>query len=989
MTLTANVYGQEKGALSGKIIDQNSQEALAFSTIGIPKLGIGTTSDIDGFYRLLNIPYGDHEVIIEYVAYETKSVTITIDSADNVYNVGLFESGIEMEQVVVTAQALGQRAAINRQINSNTIVNVVSKQKLQELPDQNAAESVGRLAGVSVYRDAGEGQQVSIRGISPRFNNITVNGERLPSTDQETRAVDLSMISTDALEGIEVFKATRPDMDGDAIGGTVNFTIRKADPYWKSSLRILGGYNDLKSDFGQFRGSGSVGNRFFKDKLGIILAGNYQKVNRSNEFLSSTYENLGEDPNTGEPIIQVSSLNLGDRIEKRERYGGVTTIDYKFSEDHKIVFSGSLSKLIRNDEQYRRRFRVADNEQRFTARTRQRNTNVTTSNLSGTHLFGSLEMTWRGSYSRSIQREPYSLQAQFWELAATTGDFVDRNDLTTVPSIFKNRLEQTTLRDMSLESDFVDEKRKSFQIDFKQNLVRNSKYNAYLKFGGKYRDVSRGRDANAHFMRTYLNGDENPAKANPGLFLTRAGNQILLANFLGDYQNGNFYNGQYDLLPGTPDLRNSLTTPLDNVNVDEFNALFGTNYGAGDGLPYTGHIDIDKVVSFYEAFRAKHSMVNGVVDLTDYDGKEAIYAGYLMSEFNYNDWFMLMGGVRYERTDQSYTSRTGSPREEGDGGTGLIEITDVTAAQGYGELLPMGHMRIKLKKWFDVRAAVTKTLARPNFFNLVPWESINNAEQTIQRGKPDLKHTTAINYDLFLSFYDKFGLFTIGGFYKELDNIDYLKTIAIVEPGNIYNGYLLTEPSNVEGTSTVFGTELDLQVNFRSLKGFMNGFLLGANLTLAKSNTYYPLFEVNTSFIPQPPFFVTTLIDTFRTGPIVGQADLITNLTLGYEKSGFSGRISAVYQSRALSPGSSDVGGTSSGVGRIPELDFYDDGFWRFDVALKQKLSKKIPLTLIANINNLSNTPERTLLGTRSLLTDEEYFGFTVDFGILYTFVNQ
>ena len=68
-----------------------------------------------------------------------------------------------------------------------------------------------------------------------------------------------------------------------------------------------------------------------------------------------------------------------------------------------------------------------------------------------------------------------------------------------------------------------------------------------------------------------------------------------------------------------------------------------------------------------------------------------------------------------------------------------------------------------------------------------PWERINNAEQQIDRGKPDLKHTTAWNYDAFLSFYNKFGLFTIGGFYKELDNIDYVKTTTIVEQGNIFN----------------------------------------------------------------------------------------------------------------------------------------------------------------------------------------------------------
>ena len=121
----------------------------------------------------------------------------------------LTEGGKNIQEVVVRGQATGQRAAINQQINANTIVNVISQEKLQELPDQNAAEAVGRLAGVPVYRDAGEGQRISIWGISLGFNSITINGERLPSTDESERSVDLSMISPDMLAGIELFRSLR------------------------------------------------------------------------------------------------------------------------------------------------------------------------------------------------------------------------------------------------------------------------------------------------------------------------------------------------------------------------------------------------------------------------------------------------------------------------------------------------------------------------------------------------------------------------------------------------------------------------------------------------------------------------------------------------------------------------------------------------------------------------------------------------------------
>ena len=109
---------------------------------------------------------------------------------------------------------------------------------------------------------------------------------------------------------------------------------------------------------------------------------------------------------------------------------------------------------------------------------------------------------------------------------------------------------------------------------------------------------------------------------------------------------------------------------------------------------------------------------------------------------------------------------------------------------------------------------------------------------------------------------------------------------------------------------------------------------------LPSRRLFYPLFEVNTEFVPTPPFFITTVIDTFRSGSIVGQADLIGNLSLGYELGGFSGRVSAIHQTRTLSPGNPGIGQTGSGVGRIPELDFFDDKFWRFDVAVKQRIDK-------------------------------------------------
>lgn len=973
------LIGQNRGVVFGTISDGQSKAPLRYASVIVQGSNQGTTSDLNGQYRLSNVPEGKQTLVFQYLGYPPVEKEVTVIAKESIeLNVNISGEGLTLEEVTISVQAAGQQAAINRQINSNTIVNVVSQEKLRELPDQNAADAVGRLAGVSVQRDGGEGQQITIRGISPRFNAITVNGERLPSTEAENRSVDLSMISADALGGIELYKAIRPDMDGDAIGGAVNFTVRKADEYPAANLRILGGYNDLKSEFGQFRGVGTVSKRFFNNKLGIIASGNYQRVNRSNEFLDTSYEFLGTDPSTEEPVIKVATLNLGDRLEIRKRYGGSFTSDFVLGDNHSFLFNGTISQLQRDDQQFRRRYRVNNNEQRFTARERERSTFLLNGSLSGEHHWGNLSMNWRGSYASSNQQTPYALRGQFWELAAMNTGVENDRDLQNVPKAFKNDLNRMTMRDLTNTTSVVDESRRTAQVDLTYDFSIGKHLAGFVKTGAKYRSVSRFRDVSAEFMRPYLDGSENPAKVFKDLFVTVQSNQMLIANFLGEYNNDGFFDGLYDIHPGTAALRDTTVHSLEGENIAAINELFGTNYVPGDVLRYTGHIDHAKLAAFYNAYKEDFMSQDFRVDLEDYDGLENIYAAYAMTELNIGKYLMLMGGARFEDTRQEYSSKTGIPSPPDEGGSGYLDAIDVTASQGYSELLPMFHVRVKPAKWVDLRGAITKSLARPNFFNLVPWERINTDAQTINRGKPDLKHTTAWNYDAFLSFYNKFGLFTVGYFYKKLNNIDYVREYRIVDAGNRFNGYRLTEPDNIEGTSVVEGIELDLQGNLRSLNNFLRGIVVGANLTLAQSETFYPVFEVETEFIPTPPFFITTVLDTVRSGPLVGQADIIANFSLGYERKGFSGRISAIYQSRTLSP--------SGGVSFIPELDFYDDAFWRFDVAMKQKLDKKGRITAMLNISNLTNTPEKSSLGLVGLLRNEEYFGYMLELGLLFKF---
>ncbi|MEZ4852184.1 MAG: TonB-dependent receptor [Bacteroidia bacterium] len=820
-----------------------------------------------------------------------------------------------------SAQVEGQQAAINQQINSNTIVNVVSKDKIQSLPDQNAAETVGRLPGISVQRDAGEGTKIVVRGLSPRFNSITVNGERIPSTDPEDRSVDLSMVSTDALEGIEVFKALTPDKDGDAVGGTVNFVIKKASDEFRGSVKLQGGYNSQQSELGQPRGSFNLSNRFFNKKLGIILTGNFQRANRSSDVLNATYTQNGVDME-GRSKIFVTNLNLSDRLETRYRYGGSLAMDWDLK-NGSIVLSSFLGRTEREEFRRRRRYRISAAYQEYDVRTREINTFLSSNSLSGTHNLGflNLELSWRASLSLTDQDRPYTHEARFRELAAFRADIVEDKGPELIPEGAKNRIDQTWFKDAYLDVDDIRDRNTTTQVDLKLPFKWKTLVEGYLKFGGKLRDKYRFRNLDRDW--TKFDGINDIIADHPGQFALDNENRMLMSNFISDFQPDDFLKGEYEFGPG---------------------------------------LDIEAVNQFAKDYRSYYTS-DGQFDLQDYSATENIRAAYIMSEiFFFNKKLMILPGARVEQTQTSYKGYFGLPNSSGEIGS----LRDTLGGQNYTELLPMLHLRYKFAKWVDLRLAATRTLSRPNYFNLVPWYRINDFETFLEQGEPNLKHTKVWNYDAFLSFYNKLGLVTIGAFYKELEDIDYIRSSKVIPEGRSIT-YDLLKPENAPGISTAQGIEVEIQTNFRFLPSPFDGILLGINYSRVFSETFFPLL-VNT-VNPLPPFNAI-FKDTVRTGRIPGQSDHIFNASLGYEKKGFTARVSCIYQGASL-----------GFVGQREELDGYTDEFFRWDLSMKQKLGNT-GVTIFLNVNNISNTPEREFLGSRLFPTRKEYFGWTGDLGV-------
>jgi len=923
----SNGFTQVTGNLSGRIVDATTQTPLAYASVFVEGTNIGTTSDVEGKFRLFNIPVGIQTVKSTYLGYQefTQEVEINRNQTTDMV-VSLVSKDISTDEVVITAQLKGQRAAINQQINSNTIVNVISQEKIQELPDQNAAESLGRLPGISVLRDAGEGTKVVVRGLSPRFNAITVNGVRVPSTDPQDRSVDLTMVSTDALQGIEVYKALTPDRDGDAVGGSINFVTKTAEEGFHGNARLLYGYNDHEEEFGQWRGDFNLSNRFFDDRLGVIVAGNYQRVNRSSDVLDAGYIQNGID-NEGRSIMELNNLNLEDNKEVRYRYGGSVSIDYPFLKGE-LQLTSFLGRTDREQLRRRRRYRVGAAYQELDARDRTIEQFLSTNTFRGNYNFNflNMELSWLTSYSVTQRDVPVSHFARFRELGAFTGDLIEDRGPEVVPEGAKNNLDETYFHDASKDLDDIRDRNVTAQIDLKFPFSTGENFNGYFKTGVKVRDKNRSRDVNT--IWTAFGGINDVIDAFPDAFEMDSRGRISVYNFLGPFVAPDFLEDQYEFGTG--------------LNVETLNE-FGETYG-----------------EFY--------MPDPQTDLRDYNASEQVRSAYAMAEFHFfNQKLMFLPGVRVEETTNEYGSVFGTPTTGGF----VSGIRDTSGVRTYTEVLPMFHLRYKATNWFDIRLATTKSLSRPDYFNLVPWQRIDHFEGVVEEGAPNLLHTQVWNYDVFLSFYNTYGLFTLGGFYKTLQNIDYIRTSRITDTGPT-RGYDYIRPVNAELDANAYGIEIDLQGSLQFLPKPFDGIVLSANYSYIQAEALYPFFQVGPERIPEPPY-TPVVIDTFRVGRVPGQANQIFNLSIGYEKKGFSGRISMVYQGESL--------GT---VGRREEEDGFTDAFQRWDLQVQQKLGDT-GFSIILNLNNLTNTPQRTSLGI-GFPTREEYFGWTGDLGLRYRF---
>lgn len=962
------------GRVTGLVRDKATGEELIGATVQVKGTAIGIATDVDGRFSLPSVPSGAQTLVVSYIGYRQQEVAVNVVDGGTVQvTVDLEPSSLQGDEVTVTAQVEGQVAAINQQIASNTISNVVSAARIQELPDVNAAESIGRVPGVSIQRSGGEANRIVIRGLSPKYATVTVNGVRLPSSGGDDRSVDLSLISPNTLAGIEVTKALTADRDADAIAGSVDLRLREAPAGFEVDALAQGGYTQLQDTYGNYKFAGSLSNRFFGERLGVIATVNADRYDRSVDRFGGGYGQLQSSKNPGEFLIQLNRVSLREEQVERARAGGSALLDYRIPLG-KITGNVFYNRL-RNDALNRDNglYNSTNSRHTYSVSQSENTTSIWTGALSGEQDFGWFRYDAGVSRTASRARNPLDYVWDFAQEgnAYTTFENTPGMDPRSIVPFITPSDSTTALANVYYNSTDRDENQAAFQLNATLPYRFGRFVTGYLKTGGKLRWLDR------------LN-DEGQRGRNGMQYGVTRGSGV-----------ATWFQCVSEKLPeglrGYDVYETALRFGLLPIRAfDTKSARPG--FLEGD-YPLGFTVDEATARAFSEALDACGVFQEQVVASRgrDYTGVERYQAGYVMSEINLGRYVTFMPGIRWEGDYSRYVGQQYRELVVNNQQAAPTDLDTLTSVRKNAFWLPMVHLRIKPLAWLDLRLAYTESIARPDYIQYVPITRIDSQQQYAFAGNTALRPTHATNYDASLSVYhNRVGLFTVSGFRKTLkDNIIYQQffTSNGAPPAglNIPEEWLVNNPRvdtyvNNPYDATYKGFELDWQTNFWYLPSVLRGLVLNMNYTRLFSSASYEYFgqERRCTNCPSPrPKYENVITTAVREGRVTDQPAHVANVTVGYDIKGFSTRLSYLYQTDRLS-------GVENPAKKV--LDAYTGAYGRYDLAVRQKL--RLGLEVFANFNNLTSTADRGFLGSASGVspTSIEYYGFTMDLGARYRF---
>tara|TARA_B100001750_G_C15516488_1_gene607652 strand:+ start:1142 stop:4156 length:3015 start_codon:yes stop_codon:yes gene_type:complete len=981
------IYTQQaNGSVSGEVTDASTDKVLSWANITIVGTNMGAATNEDGSYYISNVPPGTYTIRATYLGYGKLDSTIVLTGEESI-NINFklaYGEVLEGEEIVVAAQASGEWSAINKQLSSKTITNIVDETQIKELPDANAAESVGRLPGVAIKRSGGEATKVTIRGLSPKYNTVTVNGVTIPATGANDRSVDLSLISSNMLNGIEVIKAALPDKDANSFGGTIDLKLTEAKPEASFDVSLKGGYSQYRDIYGNYDYDISFSNRFFSNRLGVVASVHSEEYDRSADKFSGSYTQT-EHPTKGR-VIKVSGIGLVEENVTRRRNGGVLFLDYKIPFG-KVTANSFYNQKENNGVYNNRKIDSQNSFQYWDTDVGESSSSIFTNILGINQSFDWIKYDATFALTSSKYTKPGVYR---WRAIMESSVMTDIPDETTHPDSLPGMVSLESpikLSHIWVDKHDLEENRNSVNLNIEAPLRIGNFISGSIKTGAKISWLDRFNDKEQ-------NG--------------RGGLQY--GSIVGQVINENGHWGQIDSLLTTADLASVIDQtgyiPIDFVaeEFDREDFLEGNH-----NLEYLFNLDVMRPLT--EAYiRTKDVFDDPTTELNDsffrnhaigsrgydYRGQETTQAGYLMGTFNLGKKLTFIPGVRWEGFKSTYEGQRFREIISAWQNLDPVDLEDLEIERENDFWLPMVHLQYKPTNWLKIHVARTETVSRPDYNYYAPITHINGYASYIQAANSQIRPAKATNYDLSISIYEnKVGLLTISPFTKIVeDNI--IPVSFYLHPDikeempsglNIPETWYDQRPNvstyiNNPNNATYSGVELSWNSNFWYLPSVFKGLVLGVNYTYIESSTKYTGYKVVESdsiksIIPRPGFdiieYYKTLVDTSRSGRMLDQPTHVGNLTLGYDYKDFSVRFTYLYQS--------DISTYIHSVNSL--FDTFSAEYSRMDMQVKQRINSKIEI--YGNYRNIGKTADRSYRSNSTLNPSYmEFYGSTIDIGIKY-----
>lgn len=897
-------FAQRSGAIIGRVVDSDNL-ALPSANVLIESINKGAISDLNGYFSLLGVPEGEYEVSVTYIGFLPQKQKVAVVPNKTASLDFKLQPGVELEGIVVEGSMKGQAKALTAQLNSPNIVNIISSDQMGRFPDANIGDALKRIPGINVQYDQGEARFGNVRGMAPQLNSVTINGDRIPAAEAEIRSVQLDLVPSDMIQTIEVNKAVTPDMDADAIGGSINLVTR-SNPYkQRLSVNIGSGYNVL-AEKPIYQGSVVYGNRFFNKKMGLVVSASYHNHHLGSDDIEADWDY--EDENDKNRSAFTEELQIRQYDVQRIRQSYSASLDYKINNNHKLFLNGIYN--WRNDWENRYRVTYSDIEFDGTEwmteinretkagsedhkHARLEDQKMMNFSVGGEHFIGKTKLDWSGSYAKANEERPHERYLAFKaEDVTISPDFSNtkKPKITVVNPVsasdFSNDYEFDELTE---EYQYTEDIDKNFKLNFTRPIANGSN-SSTIKVGGKYKTKKKERD-------NWLNEYE-PIDEDAFTLATLSNLKNLSKN---DFLAGDYYTGKH-------------------ASED-----------------YVGKLDLINT-SLFDGAQAKDE------EAGDFNAKEKVLAGYAMFIQNFGKKFEAIVGARVEHTKLEYQGN--QYFEDSDE---LIKTNVVK--KDYTNVLPGLHLNYKVTPKTITRFACTNTIARPNYYDLVPYREISE-DNEIAIGNPSLKPTKSMNFDLSVeSYFKSIGMISVGAFTKDIKDFIVNQTKNDYEfEGNVWDSF--NQPLNA-GDANLLGLEFAFQRQLDFLPGALKGLGLYINYTYTHS-------EVNKSNIKGRDDLELT-----------GSPEHILNASLSYDYKNLSARVSFNYASDFLD--------------EVNDEAFYDryyDKVTYLDFNASYKFARYY--TVYFEADNLLNQPLRYFQGTNSRTMQAEYYNYRLQLGLKF-----